>query len=138
MKKVLFCGGSHPGNAKSSIEPQFDSIDVDYYITAGPKNRDWSKAGGRYFRDDSIVGKNGHSPRKLVDLSKYSQIIFVGQWIQPFQHLEGGNIAPQALLNNIFHENCFVDLPVGSSNEPRSLVPDIAVGRCTLIIDPLL
>ena len=137
MKKVLFCGGSHMGNARSTIESQFNSIDSDYYITAAPKNREWSKFGGRYFRDGSIVGKNGHSPGKLVNLSEYSQIIFVGQWIQPFQYVQGVNIASQALLNNVFHENCFVDLPSGAWNEPLSLFPDIALGKCTLIVDPL-
>lgn len=137
MKKVLCCGGSHLANAKSSFQSQFDSIDFDCYITAGPKNRKWSKDGGRYFRDGSIVGKNGFLRHKLVDLSEYSQIIFFGHWIQPFRYIQGVNMASQELLNHVFHEDCFVDLPDGAWNEPLSLFPDIAPGKCTLIVDPL-
>ena len=125
------------GQAKPAIQSLFDSRNFDYYITAAPVNRIWSQEGGRYYRDGFIVGQNAREPSRLVDLSRFSQIIFVGQWIQPFQYLQGVNIASSALLKSIFHDNCFIDLPSGACNEPLSLFSDVVPNKCSLIVDPL-
>ena len=137
MRDILWCGASHLGSAKSAIQSQFNLSDFPYYITAGPRNSRWSGSGGRYFRDGASVGKNGHQPDKIIDLSAYSQIVFVGQWIKPARYLAGVKLMSDELLEQVFHENCFVHLPTGVLNEPLSLFPEIMPGRCTLIPDPL-
>lgn len=139
MKKVLWCGGSHLGNAKGVIESLFTQSENEYYVTATPKNRDWSKNGGRYHVNGSIVGGNASEPDRRVDLSAYSRIIFVGQFIQPQKYVRPSDLLSSSLLNAMLcRDDVFTQLPNGLFNEPLSLFPQIAKGKCTLLCDPWL
>ena len=82
MKNILFCGGSHLANAKSSIDKKYKKLNLDFYITAGPRNRQWSIDGGRYKVTGTLISGNGRAPEDSKDLSKYDHIIFVGQYIK--------------------------------------------------------
>ena len=84
MKKILICGGSHMGQCKKNklIEKKFNNFDLDFYITAGPINRDWSINGGRYTVDGTRVRSNNGYLITEKDLSKYDHIVFIGQYIQ--------------------------------------------------------
>ena len=139
MKKILFCGGSHMGQSKKIIEKKFDNFDLEFYITAGPKNRDWSINGGRYKVDGTIIGGNGHSPSIYLDLSKYTHIVFVGQYIQIWKFFTNKNKMniSKSLLQILF-KNCFTNLPFNHYNEPLDLFPKIAYGKLILIPDPLI
>ena len=70
MKKILFCGGSHMGQCKKNklIEKKFNNFDLDFYITAGPRNRHWSVNGGRYKVDGTRVSGNIRYPNTEKDL----------------------------------------------------------------------
>ena len=137
MKKILWCGGSHLGTAKESIRSIFAKYDNEFYITAAPKNRDWSKIGGKYFVDGSIVGDNAHEPGRRVDLGAFDRIIFVGQYIQPQRYVRPSQLLSSALLKAVLHrDDLFIRLPGGIFNEPLSLFPRIAKKNCVLLCDP--
>ena len=70
----------HPPIQKDKEVKNFKNL--DFYITAGPYNRDWSIRGGRYKFDGTRVGGNFRQPNVEIDLSKYEHIIFIGQYIQ--------------------------------------------------------
>ena len=119
MKKLLWCGGSHLGNARGVIESLFAQFDNEFYITAGPKNRDWSVDGGRYFVNGSIVGDNAQKPGRRLDLGVFDRVIFVGQYIQPQRYVYPSQLLSSALLNSILRrDDLFVRLPRGILNAP--------------------
>jgi hypothetical protein len=146
-KRILWCGGSHLGNAKSTITAlhsnSLKGIGLDFYITAAPVNRKWSANGGRYYVEGTSVGKNGHSPLISHDLSCYSAIVFIGQWIHPFKIFTGSMPLSSSLLHTLLN-----DVPLyGFSrwkgptiqqwyNEPLELFPRIAGCPIYLIPDP--
>ena len=141
MKKILWCGGSHLGNAANLINSTFSNNYNEYYITAAPRNRDWSKAGGRYFVDGSIVGNNAHEPHRRLNLNNFDRIIFVGQYIQPqrYVNVEFKQLLSSSLLDAILErDDLFLRLPGGIFNEPISLFPRIAKDKCVLLCDPWL
>jgi hypothetical protein len=67
--------------ASSDHEPVF-------YITASPKNRDWSAA----------------EPDRTVDMSSFSQIVFIGQFIQPHRFLTSAAPLSNSPLQTIFEK----------------------------------
>lgn len=137
MTKLLWCGGSHLGNARGVIESLFAQCDNEFYVTAAPKNRDWSRVGGRYFVDGAIVGDNAQEPGRRLDLGVFDQIIFVGQYIQPQKYVHPSQLLSSALLNSILRrDDLFVRLPGGIYNEPILLFPKIAKEKCVLLCDP--
>lgn len=137
MKKILFCGGSHMNNANRSIKEKFQVMNIDFYISAGPKNRIWSQNGGVYKVQETTISGNGKNPNLAIDLSKYDFIIFVGQWIQPFRYFNEFQKLSKCLLKEILHENCFINMPENIYNEPLYLFNKLAPKRTILIPDPL-
>ena len=137
MRKILWCGGSHLGNAKIVINAIYSDSHNEYYVTAAPLNRDWSAVGGRYFVDGSVVGNNAQEPDRRIDLADYDRIIFVGQYIQPQRYARPSQMLSSSLVNAILErDDCFTRLPGSIFNEPISLFPSIAKGKCVLLCDP--
>ena len=137
MNRILWCGGSHLATAKKSIEKLFSTCVNDYYITAAPKNRDWSKRGGRYFVKGCIIGDNAAEPGKRIDLAIYNLVVFVGQYIQPWRYANSYQPMSAELQDVILkQEDLFVRLPSGIYNEPIRIIPKIARCPCILLCDP--
>ena len=142
MKKILFCGGSHMWQCKKNklMEKKFNNFDLDFYTTAGPKNIEWSKSGGRYKVDGTIVSGNISYHNNGIDLSKYKHIVFIGQYIQIFRfcNFEKKQLFSKSLLEVMFNDDCFINLPENFYNEPLDLFPKLAPNRVILIPDPLV
>ena len=140
MKNILFCGGSHLAHAKKVIEKKFRNYDIEFYVTAGPKNRDWSIKGGRYKVNGNEVGGNFVKPDLFKDLSKYEYIVFVGQWIQINRYLIflKKQMLSKSILSEIFNKNCFINIPGNIYNEPLEIFPKLAPNKIILIPDPLV
>ncbi|MCJ8051962.1 hypothetical protein GB928_002705 [Shinella curvata] len=138
MKKILWCGGSHAGNAKGPIGAIFPDFENTFYITAGPTNLRWSRDGGRYSVKGSIVGANGRSPSEFHDLADYDRIVFIGHWIQPQRFMKGPAPLSDAVLDEMFPEADFlINSPTKIYNEVLEVFPRLAPGRCVLLCDPL-
>ena len=122
------------------IEKKFNNFDLDFYITAGPINRDWSINGGRYTVDGTRVSGNIRDPNTEKDLSKYDHIVFIGQFIQinRFWNYEKTQLLSKSVLKQIFKKNCFINLPDNNYNEPLELFPKLAPNKVILIPDPLV
>ena len=65
---------------------------------------DGSAAGGRYVVKDGTVGGNAAEPERTVDMSSLSQIVFIGQFIQPHRFLTGAAPLSNFLLETIFEK----------------------------------
>lgn len=147
MSRILWCGGSHLGCAISVVEAlhkgPLKSWAFDRYLTAGPINRNWSKDGGRYRVDGTVVSANKRNPDEVRDLADYDAIVFVGQWITPFKILSGDMPISTHLLDRMLE-----GVPIhGYSqigrrpiqkwyNEPLELFPKLAPGKVFLVPDP--
>jgi hypothetical protein len=131
--KVLWCGGSHLGNAKPIIASRLSHIESEYYITAGPTNRDWAASGGRYSVKDHAVVGNAAEPSRLVNLARYDKIIFVGQYIQPQRYFNKNQIISESIAARILEQEVILDRPNGFFNEPISLFAENAPCKCILI-----
>jgi hypothetical protein len=148
MSRILWCGGSHLGNAKHSAILDIHTTGLlknwepDFYITAAPANRNWSVAGGRYRVERSTVSGNRSMPNQRRDLGDYAAIIFVGQWIQPWFAFRDGLPLSEPLLRRSLQ-----DLPLHPAitgrgkmlrwyNEPLALFPTLTTARVILIRDP--
>lgn len=137
MKKILWCGGSHLGHSKKVIETLFSDHNNEYYITAAPMNKNWSKDGGRYFVEGSIIGDNAAEPERRLDLLDFDHIVFVGHYIQPQKYTFRSQPLSSALKKAILgRDDLFIRLPDGNYNEPITLFPEIAKGKCVLLCDP--
>jgi hypothetical protein len=146
VKRILWCGGSHLADAKTQIlnvhRNRFSDHEPVFYITASPKNRDWSAAGGRYVVKDSTVGGNAAEPDRIIDMSSLSQIVFIGQFIQPHRFLTGAAPLSNSLLQTIF-EKYPLYFPVNphdphlAYNEPLELFRNLTDCRIFLVPDPL-
>ncbi len=138
MSRILWCGGSHLANAYNLIRHIFSSFENSFYVTAAPLNRDWSANGGRYSVKGSVIGGNAAEPSVFHDLNQFSLIVFVGQYVQPTRFMRDGQPLSRAVLDSMFPAESFlINLPGGIYNEPISLFPEIASGRCVLICDPI-
>ena len=148
MKRILWCGGSHLANARPQIEAAHKGVlsiyKPDYYVTAGPRNRDWSGGGGRYTVHGSVVSRNAHEPDREIDLSGYDALVFIGQFIQPFKAFIDGMQHSSAVVDNILK-----DLPMQGYfhdpsrnlthrwyNEPLELFPPFVKGSTFIVPDP--
>ncbi|KZK97253.1 hypothetical protein PsAD5_02342 [Pseudovibrio sp. Ad5] len=137
MTKILWCGGSHLGNARTPILQTFEEFENDFYITAGPGNLAWARKGGRYEQNGTTVGGNGRSPTDYFDLAQYDHIVFVGHWIQPRRFFIGSQPLSSAVLDCMFPVNDFlIHIPGNIYNQPLELFPQIAIDKCILMCDP--
>lgn len=143
-KKILWCGSSHLANCMPSIKNSeiFSKTENQFYLTGGPKIKDWCLNGkGRYKVDGTVVGGNGHDPSKSHDLAAYDAIIFVGQLLGIQNFVSGPSPLSKSLLDNMFPYDKFpIYIPWGGNwlfNEPLALFPKLAPGKCYLAVDPI-
>ncbi|WP_135506656.1 SGNH/GDSL hydrolase family protein [Roseovarius aestuariivivens] len=149
MKKILWCGGSHLANARPLIEEAHDTgalgaFDAEFYVTGGPRNRDWSGAGGRYTVEGSVVSGNAHEPERRIDLAAFDAAVFIGQYIQPFKAFIGdvphSSSVVERTLRELPIEGRFHDPERGIRhrwyNEPLVLFPPLVSGPTFLLPDP--
>lgn len=152
MKKVLWCGGSHLGHAKETIERFYDKLDNTFVVTAGNYHQ-WQINGGRYKVEGSTVS-GFHLQKSLkLDFSSFSCVIFIGQYIQPTRYFHGSMPLSRGMLGDMLDPNYFLlHMPSGFAisgndkgvhfkpyfyNEPLYLFPMLAPNRCFLIPDPM-
>ena len=137
MKRLLWCGGSHLAHARGHILQRWPDAENDFYVTAGPDNNRWSAGGGRYPVQGTWVGPNAYQPDRSIDLSHYDAIVFIGQWIQPHKVFRAGQPLSADLLHCIVADgSILLHPPDGAFNEPLTLFPALAPGRCWLLCDP--
>ncbi len=138
MKKILWCGGSHLVDAHAQICEVFSFTQNTFYGTAGPQNLAWSKVGGRYKVSGTVVGANGYQPSVHHDLEAYDLVIFVGQFVMPQMYFHGYQPLSASILDAMLPIESFLEkLPDGGFNEPLTLFPRLAPGRCVLACDPM-
>ena len=150
MKKILWCGGSHLGTARKSIESIFCKHENDFYITAGTKAKDWSTMGGRYVNHGSLIGGSPVEKGRVIDISNYDHIAFIGQFIQISRFFCDFAPVSDSLVDAVILSNSFLlKLPSGGVrnpsfqngilyNEPLELFPKLMPNdsSCWLIPDP--
>src|SRR5688572_6746749 len=137
MKRILWCGGSHLAHARPHIEAShattLKGYEPDFYVTAGPRNRDWSGTGGRYTVDGAVVSGNAHEPERKVDMSANSALVFIGQFFQPFKAFIGdmdhssavvGRVLQHLPMQGYFHDPAR-NIEHRWYNEPLSLFPPL-------------
>jgi hypothetical protein len=138
VKKILWCGGSHLVDAMGLIREEFSFTENTFYGTAGPANLAWSKEGGRYQVKGTVVGGNAHQPSVHHDLQAFDFVIFVGQLVMPQMYFYGRTPLSTSILEAMLPVETFLEkLPGGGFNEPLTLFPRLAPGRCVLACDPL-
>lgn len=141
MKKTLWCGGSHLASCKEVILSMFQKAENAFYITAGPKIKRWSINGGTYRVSGSLIGGNGYEPKRVIDLSYYDRIIFVGQYIQPQRYFHGFHsdydqkLSTSAISVILEADNFLIRLPGGIYNQPLELFPSLHT-KVVLLSDP--
>jgi len=136
MIKILWCGGSHLANARHAISLLFSNYQNTLYVTAGGANKDWSIQGGVYKCNGTLVGCNGREPKRMVDLSSYDKVVFVGQYVQPSRYFNPRQLLSDAVISEILNdENFLIRLPGDIYNQPLELFSRLHA-NVTLIPDP--
>lgn len=138
MKHILWCGGSHLANAKSSIIKVFSEYRNEFFVTATPALRQWSIEGGRYSVRGTIVSRNISGCIETIDLNNTSDIVFVGQYLQPKRLFREGELHSRSVIEKCMRSTQFPLYLINNHyNEPLELFPKLVKGNCTLLCDPL-
>ena len=148
MKRILWCGGSHLAHARPHIEAShataLKAYEPDFYVTAGPRNRDWSGTGGRYRVDGAMVSGTANEPARKVDMSANLALVFIGQFFQPFKAVLGdmdhASTVVERVLQDLPMQGYFHDparnIEQRWYNEPLSLFPPLVPGPTLILPDP--
>ena len=143
MTHILWCGGSHLAFAKESILNYFNQGQNSFLITAGPVLARWAMKGGRYEIKSTKSSEtlfrqsiNNAYPEESIDVSNYSTIIFVGQWLVPRQLFRPKTLLSPGTIDAICTEDNILNPSTGPLNEPLIIFPKLAENRSKIILLP--
>lgn len=155
MRKVLWCGGSHLGNAKGLIQSKFSHFSNDFAVTAAGFHIKYLSGLRICLDGGEIKGLEKFNSHNLDSYSKndYDFCVFVGQYIQPTRYFRGCSPLSSAVLENILDPSRFlIEMRSGHAvnafkrsenyqsffrNQPLELFPQLFKERLVLIRDPL-